>query len=37
VESCEPDLSGSGKRPVVGSSEHGNEPSGSIKGCKLLD
>jgi hypothetical protein len=30
------DSSGSGKRPVAGSCEHGNEPSGSIKGKEFL-
>jgi hypothetical protein len=29
--------SGSGKGKVVGSCEHGNEPSGSIKGGEFLD
>jgi hypothetical protein len=29
--------SGSGYGPVSDSCEHGNEPSGSIKGVKLLD
>jgi hypothetical protein len=28
---------GSGYGPVAGSSEHGNEPSGSIKGREFLD
>jgi hypothetical protein len=31
------DSSSSGQRPVVGFSEHGNEPSGSIKGGEFLD
>jgi hypothetical protein len=30
------DESGSGWEPVVGCCEYGNEPSGSIKGGKLL-
>jgi len=29
--------SGSGKGPVVVSCEHGNDPSGSIKGREFLD
>jgi hypothetical protein len=29
--------SGSGYRPVAGFCEHGNEPSGSIKGWEFLD
>jgi hypothetical protein len=37
VESCGLDASGSGQGPVAGSSEHGNEPSGSIKGEEFLD
>jgi hypothetical protein len=32
VEMCGLDLSGFGQGPVAGSCEHGNEPSGSIKG-----
>jgi hypothetical protein len=28
---------GSGQNPVVGSCEHGNEPSSSIKGGEFLD
>jgi hypothetical protein len=32
-----PDSSGSGQGPVVGSYEHGNETSGSIKGGTFLD
>jgi hypothetical protein len=31
------DSSGSGKGPVTGSFEHGNEPSMSIKGGEFLD
>jgi hypothetical protein len=31
------DVSGSGWGQVAGSCEHGNEPSGSIKGEKFLD
>jgi len=31
------DSSGSGQGLVVGSCEHGNEPSGSIKGRQILD
>jgi hypothetical protein len=30
------DSYGSGERPVAGSYEHGNEPSGSIKGGEFL-
>jgi hypothetical protein len=37
VGSCGPSSSGSGYEPVAGSCEHGNEPSGSIKGGKFLD
>jgi hypothetical protein len=31
------ELFGSGQGPVAGSSEHGNEPLGSIKGREFLD
>jgi hypothetical protein len=31
------DASGSGQGSVAGSCEHGNEPSGTIKGGKFLD
>jgi hypothetical protein len=31
------DSSGSGQRPVEGSCEHGNEPSGSIKCWEILE
>jgi hypothetical protein len=34
---CEVDVFSSGKGPVVGFCEHGNEPSGSIKGEEFLD
>jgi hypothetical protein len=34
---CVPDASGSGLGPVTGCCEHGNEPSGSIKGGEILD
>jgi len=34
---CGVDASGSGKGIVAGSCEHGNEPSGSIKGGGLFD
>jgi hypothetical protein len=40
VGGCGLDASGSGQGPVAGSSENGNEPSGSmgsIKGGKFLD
>jgi hypothetical protein len=36
VGTCGADASGSGYRPVVGFCEHGNEPSGSVKGGKFL-
>jgi hypothetical protein len=43
MEGCELDQSGSEQKQVAGSSEHGNEDSGSLKGgvflladCKLL-
>jgi hypothetical protein len=32
-----PDASGSGEGPMAGCREHGNEPSGSIKGGEFLD
>jgi len=34
---CELDAYGSGKGPVAGSCEHGNELSGSITGEEFLD
>jgi len=34
---CRLDSSGSGYRPVMGSCEHSNEPSGSIKCREFLD
>jgi hypothetical protein len=37
VGGCGLDSSGSGLEPMVGSCEHENEPSGSIKGGKSLD
>jgi hypothetical protein len=37
VGRCELDASGSGQGPVAGCCEHGNEPSGSIKGGEFLD
>jgi hypothetical protein len=37
VRRCGLDASGTGLGPVIGSCEHGNEPSGSIKGEELLD
>jgi hypothetical protein len=37
VEGCGVDSSGSGKRPVAGSCEHGNETSGSIRSGEFLD
>jgi hypothetical protein len=37
VERCGLDATGSGKRPVVGRCEHGNEPSGFIKVEEFLD
>jgi hypothetical protein len=37
VRGCELDASDSGQGPVVGSCEHGDEPSGFIKGGELLD
>jgi hypothetical protein len=36
VERSGLDSCGSGYRPVAGSCEHGNEPSGSIKGREFL-
>jgi hypothetical protein len=36
VGRCGLDASGSGQRPVVGSCEHGNKPSGSINGGQLM-
>jgi hypothetical protein len=36
VGRCGLDASGSGPRPVAGSCEHGNEPSGSIKAGSSL-
>jgi hypothetical protein len=37
VRNCGLDSSGSGYGPVAGSFEHGNEPSGSLKGEGFLD
>jgi hypothetical protein len=37
VGRCGLDSSGSGYVPVTGCCEHGNEPSGSIKGEELID
>jgi hypothetical protein len=37
VERCRLDAASSGLGPVVGSSEHGSEPSGSMKGREFLD
>jgi hypothetical protein len=37
VEGCGLDSSGPEWGPVVGSCEHGSEPSGSIKGGEFLD
>jgi hypothetical protein len=37
VEKCGLDSSGSGKRPMVSSFEHSNEPFGSIKSGDFLD
>jgi hypothetical protein len=37
VGECKLNLSGSEYGPVTGSSEHGNEPSDSIKGGEILD
>jgi len=34
---CGLDSSGSGQGPAAGSCQHGNEPSGSIKGKEFLD
>jgi hypothetical protein len=34
---CGLDLSGSGKGPMAGTCEHGNVPSGSIKGGEFLE
>jgi hypothetical protein len=36
VGMCGLDASGSGQGPVAGSNEHGNKPSGSIKGGEFL-
>jgi hypothetical protein len=35
-ERCELDSSGSGYRLVMGFCEHGNEPSGSVKGGEVI-
>jgi hypothetical protein len=35
--SCGLDISGSGQGPVAGCCEHGDEPSGSVKGAIFLD
>jgi hypothetical protein len=37
MASCETEAYGSGWVPVAGTCEHGNEPSGSIKGEEFLD
>jgi hypothetical protein len=37
VENCGLDACDFGQRPVSGSCDHGNEPSGSIKGGEFLD
>jgi hypothetical protein len=37
VGGCGLDTSGSGWGPVVGSCEHGNEPSGSVKCGEFLE
>jgi hypothetical protein len=37
VEICRLDTFGSGQGAVMGSSEHGNESSGSVKGGEFLD
>jgi hypothetical protein len=37
VEKCGLDSSGSEQGPTVGSCEHGNEPSGSVKGGEFLN
>jgi hypothetical protein len=37
METCGVNSSGSGKGQVMGSCEHGNEPSSSIKGGEFLD
>jgi hypothetical protein len=37
VGRCGLDASASGQGPVTGCCEHGNEPSGSIKGGEFLD
>jgi len=37
VGKCGLDTFGSGQGPVAGTSEHGNDPSGSIKGGEFLD
>jgi hypothetical protein len=37
VRSCVLDLCDSGYGKVIGSCEHGNEPSGAIKGGKFVD
>jgi hypothetical protein len=34
---CEMDSTGSGQEPVAGSSEHDDEPSGTIQGSGFLD
>jgi hypothetical protein len=36
VGGCGLTASGSGYGPAVGHCEHGNEPSGSIKGCEII-
>jgi hypothetical protein len=37
LEMCEVDSSDSGQEPVACCCEHGNEPSGSIKGGEFLE
>jgi hypothetical protein len=37
VERCGLDASDAGQGPAAGFCEHGNEPSGSIKGWEFLD
>jgi hypothetical protein len=37
VGGCRLDSSGSGYRPVAGSCEHDNEPSGSVRDGELLE
>jgi len=37
VGSCELDVSGSGQKPMAGSCEQGNEPSGTIKVGEFIE